>query len=92
MPVAPATMVRTNRSWPGTSTTDSRRPDGSSSGAKPSSIEMPRAFSSRQPVGVDPGQRRHQRRLAVVDVPGGAERQRGQRAASAAAIRGRSAS
>ena len=29
----------------GTSTTDSRRPDGSSSGANPSSIEMPRAFS-----------------------------------------------
>ena len=33
MPVAPATIVRTNRSWPGTSTTDSRRPDGSTSGA-----------------------------------------------------------
>ena len=29
----PATIVRTNRSCPGTSTTDSRRPDGSSSGA-----------------------------------------------------------
>ena len=33
IPVAPATIVRTKRSWPGTSTTDSRRPDGSSSGA-----------------------------------------------------------
>ena len=33
MPVAPATIVRTKRSWPGTSTTDSRRPDGRSSGA-----------------------------------------------------------
>ncbi len=33
IPVAPATIVRTNRSWPGTSTTDSRRPEGSSSGA-----------------------------------------------------------
>ena len=33
MPVAPATIVRTNRSCPGTSTTDSARPDGSSSGA-----------------------------------------------------------
>ncbi len=33
MPVAPATMLRTNRSWPGTSTTESRRPSGSSSGA-----------------------------------------------------------
>ena len=29
MPVAPATIVRTKRSWPGTSTTDSRRPLGS---------------------------------------------------------------
>ena len=27
----------------------------------------------RQPVGVDPGERLHQRRLAVVDVPGGAD-------------------
>jgi len=33
MPEAPATIVRTKRSWPGTSTTDSRRPPGSSSGA-----------------------------------------------------------
>ena len=33
MPDAPATMVRTNRSWPGTSTSESRRPSGSSSGA-----------------------------------------------------------
>ena len=33
MPVAPATIVRTKRSWPGTSTTDSRRPDGSPSAA-----------------------------------------------------------
>ena len=33
MPVAPATIVRTNRSCPGTSTTDSRRPDGSARSA-----------------------------------------------------------
>ena len=33
MPVAPATIVRTKRSWPGTSITDSRRPLGRSSGA-----------------------------------------------------------
>ena len=33
IPVAPATIVRTKRSWPGTSTTDSRRPPGSVSGA-----------------------------------------------------------
>src|SRR2546421_454974 len=46
MPVAPATIVRTKRSWPGTSTTDSVLPDGSSSLAYPSSIEMPRDRSS----------------------------------------------
>ena len=46
MPVAPATIVRTNRSWPGTSTSDSRRPEGSSSGAYPSAIEIPRSRSS----------------------------------------------
>ncbi len=45
IPVAPATIARMKRSCPGTSTTDSLRPDGSSSGAYPSSIEMPRAFS-----------------------------------------------
>ena len=33
MPEAPATIVRTKRSWPGTSTTDSLRPLGSASGA-----------------------------------------------------------
>ena len=33
MPVAPATIVRTKRSCPGTSTTDTRRPEGRSSGA-----------------------------------------------------------
>ena len=33
MPVAPATIVRTNRSCPGTSTTLSVRPAGSVSGA-----------------------------------------------------------
>ena len=46
IPVAPATIVRTKRSWPGTSTTETRRPPGSTSGAKPSSIDMPRACSS----------------------------------------------
>ncbi len=46
MPLAPATMWRTNRSWPGTSTRLTARPEGRASGAKPSSIEIPRAFSS----------------------------------------------
>ena len=46
IPLAPATMVRTNRSCPGTSIIASVSPDGSASGAKPSSMVMPRAFSS----------------------------------------------
>ena len=33
MPVAPETIVRTNRSWPGTSITDSCLPEGMVSGA-----------------------------------------------------------
>ena len=51
MPVAPATIVRTNRSCPGTSTTESRRPSGSSSGAY-GSIRDPPALFLRQPVEV----------------------------------------
>ena len=34
---------------------------------------MPRAFSSVQAVGIDAGQRAHQRGLAVIDVAGGAD-------------------
>ena len=52
---------------------ESRTPRGSSSGAKPSSIVMPRAFSSGRRSAVDAGQRAHERGLAVIDVPGGAE-------------------
>src|SRR3954453_530882 len=46
-PVAPATMVLTRRSWPGTSTTETT-PSGSSSGAYPRAIEMPRRLSSER--------------------------------------------
>ncbi len=45
-PCAPATMFLTNRSWPGTSITPSRPPPGRSRKAKPSSMVMPRFFSS----------------------------------------------
>ena len=74
--MAPATMVRTKRSWPGTSTTLRRAPDGSSSSAKPSSIVMPRSFSSRRRSVSLPVSARDQRGLAVVDVAGGTEGQR----------------
>jgi len=46
IPVAPETITRSSRSWPGTSTSDSTRPPGSVIGANPSTIVIPRAFSS----------------------------------------------
>jgi hypothetical protein len=46
MPPAPATIVRTNASWPGTSTMLASRSGPSGHAAKPSSIVMPRRFSS----------------------------------------------
>ena len=46
MPVEPAIIWRTKRSCPGTSTTPMALPSGSSSWAKPSSMVMPRCFSS----------------------------------------------
>ena len=45
-PAAPATMFLTKRSWPGTSTMPRRSPPGRSTQAKPSSMVMPRRFSS----------------------------------------------
>ena len=73
MPVAPASMLLTNRSWPGTSTKPRTRAvrrrhvgeaevDGDAAG-----------LLLLQPVGVDAGQRPDQRGLAVVDVAGGAD-------------------
>ena len=49
------------------------------SGAYPRSIEIPRRLLLGQPVRVLPGQRLDQPRLAVVDVPRGADRQRHRR-------------
>ena len=45
-PVAPASMVRMKASWPGTSTIPTVAAWSRASGAKPSSIVMPRRFSS----------------------------------------------
>src|SRR5262245_59767232 len=45
-PWAPASMLRTKRSWPGTSTKEATRPPPRSRWAKPRSIVMPRSFSS----------------------------------------------
>jgi len=45
-PLAPAAMARTKRSWPGTSTTPATVPLGRGRWAKPSSMVIPRRFSS----------------------------------------------
>ena len=54
MPVAPATMWRTKRSWPGTSTIPRCRPLGRTRSANPSSMVMPRSFSSFRRSGSTP--------------------------------------
>jgi len=70
MPTAPATIVRTKRSCPGTSTTPTVSPVGSERCAKPSSMVMRGSFSSLRRSVSMPVSRVHQRRLAVVDVTG----------------------
>ena len=73
MPWAPASMLRMNRSCPGTSTTPARVPSGQ--------IEVREAEVDRdaalllflEPVGVLSGERLDEARLAVVDVAGGAD-------------------
>ena len=68
-PVAPASMLRTNRSWPGTSTR--RQPDVAQVQGGEAQIDGdPALLLGRQAVGVDARQRPDQGRLAVVDVPG----------------------
>ena len=54
MPPTPASMFLMKRSWPGTSTMLTARPDGSSHQAKPRSMVRPRAFSSAQRSGSMP--------------------------------------
>ncbi len=75
IPVAPATIVRTKRSWPGTSTTESAPPAGQHERREPELDRHAARVLLGQAVGVDAGQRAHERRLAVVDVAGGPERQ-----------------
>ena len=73
MPPAPAAMERTNRSWPGTSTTPATPPSGQREVGEAELDGDAAAPLLGQPVGVDAGERLHQRRLAVVDVAGGAD-------------------
>ena len=81
MPPTPASMVRTNRSWPGTSTNDTATP--AQIGVREAELDGDAArFLFLQPVGVGAGQRLDQRALAVVDVTGGADQDRAHPSAS----------
>ena len=95
MPVAPATIVRTKRSWPGTSTTESRGRRARQRRVAELDRDAARLLLGGQPIGVDAGERRDERGLAVIDVTGSAEGQRRHRARArrtAAAARSASAS
>ena len=54
MAPAPASMWRTKRTWPGTSTMETSRAEGRVSQAKPSSMVRPRSCSSRRRSGCVP--------------------------------------
>ena len=69
----PASMFGRNRSWPGTSTKPSSVPSGKRRVGKAEIDRQPAPLLLGQAVGVDPGQRPHQRGLAVVDMAGGGE-------------------
>ena len=77
MPVAPATIVRTKRSWPGH--VDHRQPPpGRQLERRVAELDRdPARLLLGQPVGVDAGERADEDGLAVVDVAGGAERGQG---------------
>ena len=75
MPLAPAIIARTSFSWPGTSIRLRRRV----ASVERSEAELDRDAAAAllgQPVGLAAGQRAHQGRLAVIDVAGGADRER----------------
>ena len=76
IPLAPATMLRMNRSWPGTSISDSRAAVGQVERRVAEVDRDPALLLLRQPVGVLPGQRPDEPGLAVVDVARCADRQR----------------
>ena len=70
MPHTPASMLRTKRSWPGTSTKPICRP---AVGLAVREAEIDRDAALLffgQAIGVDAGQRFDERRLAVIDMTG----------------------
>ena len=72
MPPTPASMLRTKRSWPGTST----KPTRTSSSFEESKAEIDgdaAALFFFETVGIRAGERFDERGFAVVDVAGGAD-------------------
>ena len=82
----PASMFVRKRTWPGTSTKLIASPDGQRGVGEAEVDRQPPPLLLLEPVGVGPGEGQHERRLAVVDVPGGGDDPHGRagdRAASA---------
>ena len=73
MPPAPASMFLTKRSWPGTSTISIIEPVGLLEEGEAQVDRDAARLLFRQPVGVGAGERFDQRRLAVIDMTGGAD-------------------
>ncbi len=73
MPCAPATMLRMKSTWPGTSTMPTTRLSASVAGREAEVNGEAALFFLGQRVGFAAGEQLHQRALAVVHVPGGAE-------------------
>ena len=72
MPPTPASIVRTNRSWPGTSTNATRVV--ADRGVREAQLDGDAArFLFLEAIGIDAGQRLDERALAVIDVAGGAD-------------------
>ena len=72
MPPAPASMLRTNRSWPGTST-NAILTSPTVACAKPEIDRDAARLFFLQAIRIGAGQRFDERALAVIDVPGGAD-------------------
>jgi hypothetical protein len=86
MPATPASMLRTKRSWPGTSTKPTRGQAPAASGRSPGRWSC-RALLLGQAVGVDAGEACTSVRLAMVDVAGGGDDHGGAAAGPGAAAR-----
>ena len=75
MPVAPATMFLTNRSWPGTSTMPRTLAAGERQMGKSQFDGDPALLLLLQTVGIDAGEGLDESGLAVVDMARGADDQ-----------------